>query len=255
MIPLKSRVDLAALLEAAPDTSHLAGDALAPQVDDLYTLYAFARLNAVVSAVELGAGWSTLVLAHAIAENAASFGTGYDARHPQPFHLWSLEADHHWAKVASARLFPPPLAEHHTMVVCDVVPDGPGHAFKVWLPEASAADLIYIDGPDPGQGRTSPRGQSPDQHGLPMSADVAAVEPHLWPGVTVIVDGRTANARFLASRLQRRWQIWEDPFGDRTWMRLDEAPLGRHNRRHLDLRLAAADKLRAGPGGTWGEPL
>ena len=70
-------------------------------------------------------------------------------------------------------------------------------------------DLIYLDAPD----QFSPKGEirglslrSPDR--LPMAADILTLEHFLLPGTLIVVDGRTANARFLKSNFQRNWCIF-----------------------------------------------
>ena len=42
-------------------------------------------------------------------------------------------------------------------------------------------------------------------HGLPMSAEVLCIEPHLRPWTMIVTDGRTVNARFLQANMVRNW--------------------------------------------------
>ena len=101
-----------------------------------------------------------------------------------------------------------------------------------------AADLIYLDGPDHDQVIGVINGfEYKESFTQPMSSDVLMIEPYLWPETIIVTDGRTANARFLASRLKRNWQILEDPFGDRTIFRLHETPLGSISSEHIDFRI------------------
>ena len=60
-------------------------------------------------------------------------------------------------------------------------------------------DLIYLDGPDQFSPNGNIRGIStkhPDR--MPMSADILTFEHFLQPGTLIIIDGRTANARFFS---------------------------------------------------------
>ena len=67
-------------------------------------------------------------------------------------------------------------------------------------------DLIYLDGPDQFSARGSVRGiTTTHQDRMPMSGDILSFEHFLQPGTLIVVDGRTANARFLVSNLQRQW--------------------------------------------------
>ena len=59
-------------------------------------------------------------------------------------------------------------------------------------------DLIYLDGPDQFSPEKDIRGISTrHQDRMPMSGDILTFEHFLQPGTLIIVDGRTANARFL----------------------------------------------------------
>ena len=209
-----------------------------PELDDLHHLYALARRSATVSAMELGSGWSTLAIALAIHENAASFGASYDVRHPNPFRLLSVDVSSEYSSQAVDRL-PDELRAH-------VVP----HVSSARLVEFSGrwaslyddlppfvADLIYLDGPEPGQVTGVKDGfVMEDPHGLPNSADLLRLEPMLWPETMIVIDGRAANARFLRANLQRSWQYLHDPYGDRTTLLLDETPFGEISARHLAAR-------------------
>src|SRR5690606_32618618 len=108
----------------------------------------FARMTAVVSALEVGSGWSTLVLAMALDENRRSMI--HSARHPSPFTLHTVDADLDWAQVAVGRI-PPALRDIVDLTVSPVVThehQGQScHRFEQW--PACAPDLIYLDGPDP----------------------------------------------------------------------------------------------------------
>lgn len=102
-------------------------------------------------------------------------------------------------------------------------------------------DFIYIDGP----GQFTVLGDSfgistnhPDR--LPMAADVLAIEHFLLPGTLIVVDGRTANARFLKSNFQRSWLYWHDVEADQHFFELMEKPLGRFNKQRIDFCLGEA---------------
>jgi hypothetical protein len=220
-----------------------------PEFDDLHHLYAHVRRTAAVSVMEIGSGWSTLVLALALHENAASFGDSYDVRHPNPFRLLSVDASAEYSRLSFERL-PAELAAHvdaHVSSARLVEFDGRLASLFDELP-MFVADLIYLDGPEPSQVSGVIDGlELTDPHGLPMSADLLRLEPMLWPGTHVIVDGRTANARFLAAHLRRDWQHLRDPYGERTTFFLDETPYGEISERHLAARRALSRALLRKP--------
>jgi hypothetical protein len=70
-----------------------------------------------------------------------------------------------------------------------------------------------------------------------ISADILKIEPLLLPGAMFIVDGRTANVRFLSQHLYRNWQINSNSTGDITTFELDEPPLGKRQAAILEYQL------------------
>ena len=54
-------------------------------------------------------------------------------------------------------------------------------------------------------------------------------EHYLVPGTIILVDGRTANARFLKSNFQRKWFYVHDKRNDQSIFYLKEDPLGKIN--------------------------
>jgi len=244
VVPLREPSDLAAYVAASRASSQgVAPDGdvatpYGPELDDLHHLYALARRSAAVSVMEFGSGWSTLVLALAVHENEASFAGTYDVRHPNPFRVLSVDASAEYSARSFAQL-PVELRGHviaHVSGARLVEHGGRWASLFDDLPPF-VADLIYLDGPEPGQVRGTVDGFSlADPHGLPVAADLLRLEPMLWPETTVVVDGRTANARFLRDNLQRRWDHLHDPFGDRTTLFLDETPYGEISARHVAAR-------------------
>jgi len=98
-------------------------------------------------------------------------------------------------------------------------------------------DLIYIDGPSryhPVNHVRNITTAHPDR--MPMSADILAMEWFLCPGTLIVIDGRTANARFLKCNLQREWRHIYDPDEDYHTFELVEPPLGAINRKELEWR-------------------
>ena len=222
-------------------------DLYKPELDDLFFLYSFVREKAVTSILEFGSGWSTAVLSLALHENLQSFGKKHQefVRHPNPFRLLTIDASEKFQKIALARL----PAELNSVIdeVCStpIINDDLGvisHRFDQ-LPNFTA-DLVYLDGPDHDQVKGEIRGFSyVDSFTQPMGSDLLYLEPFFWPESYIITDGRTANARFLETRLKRNWQILHDPFGDRTIFKLSETALGLVSEQHLNFRLNVSRNL------------
>jgi hypothetical protein len=96
-------------------------------------------------------------------------------------------------------------------------------------------DFIYLDGPDQFSAGGSIRGfncNHPDR--MPMAADILAFEHFLEPGTMIVVDGRTANARFLRANLQRNWDYEYIEEYDQHFFEMNEPPLGKWNKAALD---------------------
>jgi len=69
---------------------------------------------------------------------------------------------------------------------------------------------------------------------MPMSSDILLIEHFLIPGTMILVDGRTANARFLRANVQRDWSYIFDEEYDQSLFVLEEEPLGKINRKQLE---------------------
>jgi hypothetical protein len=99
-------------------------------------------------------------------------------------------------------------------------------------------DLIYLDGPDQFSPIGDIRGISTKHSDrMPMSADILSFEHFLQPGTLIIVDGRTANARFLKSNFQRNWNYIYNEDWDQHFFELLEMPLGQYNKDMIDFNL------------------
>lgn len=218
-----------------------------PEIDDLWFLYSLIRDKCVTSILEYGSGWSTFVMAIALQENFLDFGLEHAQiiRHPNPFRFMTIDASSKYQDSAMNRI---PVDSKKNILPITATPnltslDGAiCHQFD-FIPNF-APDLIYLDGPDHDQVFGNVGGfEYKESFTQPMGIDLLMIEPFLWPETIIVTDGRTANARFLASRFKRDWQIIHDPFGDRTIFRLNETPLGLISEEHINFRLRQSRKL------------
>ena len=69
---------------------------------------------------------------------------------------------------------------------------------------------------------------------MPMVSDILNIEYFLTPGTIILIDGRTANARFLRDNFKRNWkyQYFEDR--DVNIFFINEKTLGKYNRNQLN---------------------
>ena len=70
-----------------------------------------------------------------------------------------------------------------------------------------------------------------------MSADILTFEYFLLPGTLIVVDGRTPNARFLKTNLQRDWDYYHPEECDQHFFELKETLLGIDNKRQIEFCL------------------
>jgi len=98
-------------------------------------------------------------------------------------------------------------------------------------------DFIYLDGPD----QYSPSGDvngistnHPDR--MPMVSDINRIEPFLLPGTVILVDGRTANARFIKNNLQNQWNYKHYKDFDIHIFVNDSEALGIYNKKELTFK-------------------
>ena len=89
------------------------------------------------------------------------------------------------------------------------------HQYKS-LPRVNP-DFIYLDAPDPFKTKGNVNNFTVAARDMmPMSCDILKFEKFLTPGTIILIDGRTANARFLKNNFQRRWKEYRDFATDQT---------------------------------------
>lgn len=215
-------------------TSGKAKQAFAPQLADLVRLHRLVRARMAASVLEFGVGFSTVIIADALAKNAADFAALTDKprlRNTNPFHLYSVDASRHWIAETKKRI-PAALRKRVTLSYSGVEAgtwrDQLCHYYRQ-LPNV-VPDFIYLDGPSPKDVKGRVRGLdfSIDERTV-MAADILLMEPTLLPGAFIIVDGRVNNARFLERNFTRNFVHEYSAADDITTFTLDEPPLGRHS--------------------------
>ena len=213
----------------------------APEWDDLVRLHKLVRMRKVTSVLEFGCGYSTVVLADALAKNEQEFGTFVRAnlRRSNAFEIHSVDDMQSYIEIARNRL-PTELKKRVFFTISPVrMTKFNGRICTEYdqIPNISP-DFIYLDAPsqDSAVGEVSGIStRNPDR--LPMSCDILKIEHFLLPGTVILVDGRTANARFLRTNFQRNWEYSHDVDSDTHTFELCESPLGRYNRAQIEFCL------------------
>jgi len=213
--------------------------------DDLARLHYLILKRKVLITLEFGSGYSTVIIAHA---NSILMSDFYDlikdeVRVDNPFHVYAIEEEQRFLETSQKRLSDASLALFATVSrssVDMILHDGRIASVYSRLPNVSP-DFIYLDGPSQYATTTDMNGfnfNSPCR--MPMSADILRFEFFLEPGTLILIDGRTANARFLRSYLKRNWNYIHDPVGDVHYLELVETPLGKHNKAKIDFCLGSS---------------
>ena len=209
-----------------------------PEWDDLVRLHKLVKMRKVTSVLEFGCGYSTVVLADALAKNEKEFGAFVRAnlRRSNAFEIHSVDDMLTYIEIAQNRL-PTELKKRVFFTTSPVrMTTFNGRICTEYdqIPNI-APDFIYLDAPsqDSAVGEVSGIStRNPDR--LPMSCDILKIEHFLLPGTLILVDGRTANARFLLTNFQRNWEYSHDVDSDTHTFELCESPLGRYNRAQIE---------------------
>ena len=210
---------------------------------DLTRLYSLIRLRKVCNILEFGCGFSTTVMAFALAQNEADFGTFFrkSLRRTSPFKLYVVDNLREFLELTAVRIgselasyaefnFSPARMTTFSNRVCTEYET---------LPNV-CPDLIYLDGPDQHQILGEVNGISTRHNDrFPMACDILKMEHFLLPGTLIVADGRTANVRFLLANFQRDWRHEFDEVSDVHLLELIEEPLGKWNRRQIEFCLGA----------------
>jgi hypothetical protein len=211
------------------------------ELDDLIRLHYLITSRKVTTVLEIGPGKSTVAIDHALEQNKINYGdfVKTNLRRSNPFESHSIDNNKEWIELTKSTN---PSIKNTSFHYC------PCHVTTFndrictmfdKLPNI-CPDLIYLDGPDQFSPIGDVRGistQHPDR--LPMSADILAIEHFLLPGTLIIIDGRTANARFLKKNLQGNWAYFHSEEFDQHFFELRETPLGPYNKKQIEFCLGS----------------
>ena len=217
-----------------------------PELDDLSRLHYIVCERKVNTILEFGVGKSSSVFAHALNINKQKSKNFVqeNLRKKNLFEIHSIDNYQKWIDECrdniDKKYFDEGISNFHYSNVITSEFNGRICTFYENLPNISP-DLIYLDAPDQFSAKYDLRGISTrHQDRLPMSGDILTFEHFLHPGTLIIVDGRTANARFLKCNLQRKWFYTYSKKWDQHFFELLEEPLGKYNQAMIDYCLGAS---------------
>ena len=211
----------------------------ATELDDLIRLHYLVRSRKVTTILEIGVGKSTAVFSDALSKNKDLYQeyVTKNLRRSNPLECHSVDNNKEW--VDAVKLKNKSLKNiSYYFCKCEVSSINSRICTLFDGMPNICPDLIYLDGPDQFSPEGDIRGLStnhPDR--MPMSGDIITIEHFLTPGTMIVVDGRTANARFLKENLQRNWEYFHSPEYDQHFFELKETPLGLYNKRQIEFCL------------------
>jgi len=208
-----------------------------PDLTDLYRLFKFVTLNKRTTILEYGTGWSTLVFHLALEINKKKFAAQPFKRCSNPYKLFVVDNDKKFIRISKKRIKNFSKRNKNIKFTFSnafmTKYKGKYVSYYKNHPRVNP-DLIYLDGPDQYKIKNKINNftiNHPDM--MPMASDILSYEHFLTAGTIIIVDGRTANARFLKINLQRKWKYRHFEKYDQSIFYLNEKPLGKYNREQL----------------------
>jgi|LauGreSuBDMM15SN_2_FD.fasta_scaffold07830_3 hypothetical protein len=202
----------------------------APELMDLIRLHYLCTSRKVVTILEFGCGYSTKIFDHALASNKVKYEdfVKSNLRKSAPFELHSVDNSKKWIRRTKSNFILNHTVFHFAKVRMTTFNDRICTLYDQ-IPNISP-DLIYLDGPSQFGVIGKVRGITTSKiDRLPMAADILTLEHFLLPGCLIVIDGRTANSRFLKANLQREWRYTYVEEYDQHFFELIEEPLGKLN--------------------------
>lgn len=161
-------------------------EVIGPNFADLYDWYTLIRKRQPETVFEFGSGWSTYVIAKALADNADEGETGGV--------VYSMEADNRWLE-HTQRVLPDNLDKYCNVIYSPVEDDsisGKPVFRHTEIPERDP-DIVHLDGP----------ALTEDYR---VAADMLSIENGLEKPFLLVVDGREENVQFLRHHLTRDYE-------------------------------------------------
>ena len=211
-----------------------------PELDDLYNLYQYIKINKRTTVMEFGSGWSTLIFSLALRELKNEFSNEIKfLRRNNPFELFVIENEKKYLNITKNRIF---KFYHHlkikdpikinfclTDVEMSTYNDRICTKYKK-LPVCNP-DFVYLDGPSQFRVKKDINGISTRHKDMmPMVSDILMFEYFYTPGTLIVCDGRGANAKFLKDNFKRNWVYLNDKKSDQHIFFLKDPILGKYNK-------------------------
>lgn len=206
-----------------------------PDIKDLVRLHFFIRMRNITTILELGVGYSTLIMADALNfnKNVINKNQISKIRRGNLFELHTVDTDKKYILLTKKKnKYNKIVKFNHSTAILEKFNYRPCAKFKN-LPNITP-DFIYIDGPCYMHIKGSINGINMRHKDRTLvSTDLLSIEHLLVPGTTIIWDGQKNNVNFFKKNTIRNWNIFEDR--NIFIAELNEKSLGIYNDNHLKL--------------------
>ena len=187
-------------------------------------------LNKRFKILEIGTGWSSLIISHAHKVNFDKYGKEVSKKKLGKYNFTILDNYKKYINISKKRnlFIGNKFTNYCTSKVVMSEFNGKYCTHFTDFPKLNP-DLIFLDGPDQfniDDNKNFKFNINSDDL-MPMSSDILKIEFFLTPGTIIIVDGRGANANFMKLNFQRNWEYRE--IHDLHFFYLKEKPFGQRN--------------------------
>lgn len=208
-----------------------------PEIIDLIRLHYIIRLRKITTILELGIGYSTLVMSHAIEMNRLDYKlfVKNNLRRGNPFEIHSVDTSLRFIKETLKRIpkkLKTRVKTYFSEAEMTLINNQFCSEFKK-LPNI-CPDFIYVDGPSFMHVKGQVNGINTRHIDRTIiGGDLIKLESLLLPGTLILWDGLTAYARFVEKNLKRDWKFKHLPNLDITVAEQIEKPLGIYNKKQI----------------------
>ena len=215
-----------------------------PDLNKLFNLYQFIVINKRTTILEFGSGWSSLMLSLALSEVKNKFSNEIKKlRRNNPFELFVIENEKKYLNISKNRIikFNKMLKIKNPIKINYSFSDVEMTTFdnKICteykkLPTCSP-DFIYLDGPDLFKTKMHVNGITTKHKDMfPMGCDILKLEYFYTPGTIIVIDGRSANAKFIKDHFKRKWIHNFDIKNNQNIFYLNDPVIGKYSKLQLE---------------------
>ena len=208
-----------------------------PDLSDLYYLYNLIVLNNRISILEYGTGWSSLIIYKALLFNKKRNKDLSYTRCDNPYSLSIIDNNKKFINISKKRInkeFEAKPNIDFNYSKCEMMNYNGQYSHCYKKHPIKNPDFIYLDAPNQFYVTGKSENFTVNNFAMqPMGCDILKFENFLTPGTIILIDGRSANIRFLKINFKRRWIFKTIPGSDLSILLLDEPTLGVWNSEQL----------------------